>query len=523
MDIQERKCDVLIVGAGPVGLMMACRLVMHDINFRIIDKSANFSPYSGALIVHAGTLELLRQLGISDAAVNQGTILKSVYFSFFGRRPLRIDISHIGRRQSEFPFALMIEQGKTEKILSDFLTDHGIIIERESLLTDFTEYSDHVESYISNNHAEEKITSSYLIAADGGHSFIRSKLGIPLAGTTRKRSLFAMDCTSTLKIAPNGALFAFSGGATSGFFPLSDGKWRIDGAFEWPEKNATMTFRDVQENFKRKTKQNIVISDASWFSMFQSQRRNAVLFNTERCFLIGDAAHQFSPVGAQGMNHGMQDAANLSWKLAFAIKKWTKPCILYSYETERKQIAVKTAQVSDLLFDFLSTDRFFTKSFRIYVLPFLIKILSYVIKLPVVSKFVFRKISGIGISYRNNLALYNTSNHKGPRHGERMPYAMHLQDGKAINFTDIIRPARMHLLVFCREGNSDDYRSQSEKFRQKIDFHSFQYNEGTKLLFEQLKIKKTTFYVVRPDLYIACSGNGPEELAKFLRDVLLPD
>jgi 2-polyprenyl-6-methoxyphenol hydroxylase-like FAD-dependent oxidoreductase len=496
---------------------------MHDINFRIIDKSANFSPYSGALIVHAGTLELLRQLGISDAAVNQGTILESVYFSFFGRRPLRIDISHIGHRQSEFPFALMIEQGKTQKILSNFLKGHGIIIERETLLTDFTEYSDHVESYISNNYAEEKIISSYLIAADGGHSFIRSKLGIPLAGTTRKRSLFAMDCTATLNIEPNGALFAFSGGATSGIFPLSDGKWRIDGAFEWHEKNATMTFRDVQENFMRKTKQNIEISDASWFSMFQSQRRNAVLFNTERCFLIGDAAHQFSPVGAQGMNHGMQDAANLSWKLAFTIKKWTKPCILYSYETERKQIAIKTAKVSDMLFDFLSTDRFFIKSFRIYFLPFLIRVLRHVIKLPVVSRFVFRKISGVGISYKNNPALYNSSNNNGPRPGERMPYASYTQGGNTINISDKMGPPRMHLFVFCRERNSDDYRNQSEKFRTKVEFHSFNYDEGTKLLFERFKIKKTTFYVVRPDMYIACSGRSPKVLEKYLYDTFLTD
>jgi 2-polyprenyl-6-methoxyphenol hydroxylase-like FAD-dependent oxidoreductase len=519
----EAKTDILITGAGPVGLLMACQLLRHNIRFRIIDQSPAMSDYSGALIIHAGTLELFRQLDLADEAIARGRVLKAINFSFSGKKSVRLDIGRAGKKQSEYPFALLLEQGITEMILSGFLEKNRVSIERETTLTDFNEFSDHVENYITCGFTDERIVSSYLIAADGGHSLVRSRLEIPFEGKTHRRSLFATDCKASVNLPENEAMIAIAPGATTGIFPLRNGKWRIDGAFLWHKANPDISFRIVSDHFKRKTRLDFSLNESYWFSKFQSHRRYALFFNTERCFLVGDAAHLYSPVGAQGMNQGMQDAANLAWKISFVLKKWAKPCVLYTYEQERKQVTVKTAAVSDRVFDILSSDRPALKFCRIYLFPFLLKLFLPVFKKPKVKEYFFRSISGIGAVYRGS-ALSQSGGVSGrPRAGERMPFGVYTENHKSQEITDTIGITQMQLLLLKKKQDTISFRRVTDPFKNQLFVKEIEYKETTKLLFDRLRVRRTMFYLVRPDLYIACKGTDAVILEKYLYRVLIPD
>ncbi|HLO60855.1 MAG TPA: FAD-dependent monooxygenase [Bacteroidales bacterium] len=518
----EGKTDILITGAGPVGLFMACQLVKHNMRFRIIDQSPGVTAYSGALIIHAGTLELFRQLGLAEEAIARGRILKAMHFSFNGKKAVRLDIGHAGKNQSEYPYALLLEQHKTENILIRFLEKNRVKIERETALTDFSEFSDHVDNYITCGFTDEKIVSSYLVAADGGHSLVRSKLEIPLLGKTHSRSLFATDCKASVNLPENEALIAVSPGATTGLFPLGNGKWRIDGAFLWHDANSDISFRNISDHFKRKTKLDFGLNEPSWFSKFESHQRNALFFNTERCFLVGDAAHLYSPVGAQGMNHGMQDAANLAWKMSFVLKKWAKPCVLYTYEQERKQVSEKTAHISDRVFNVLSSDRSALKFFRLRLLPFMLKLFLPLIKTTKVKEYLFRSISGIGAVYQGSV-LSRKSAYGRPCAGERMPFGVFTEGHKSEEITETIGNTRMQIFLLKKEQDTELFRKVIDRFKNQLFVREIEYKEATKLLFDRLSVKRTMFYLVRPDFYIACKGTDAEFLEKYLYRVLIPN
>jgi 2-polyprenyl-6-methoxyphenol hydroxylase-like FAD-dependent oxidoreductase len=516
--------EVMITGAGPAGLMMACQLLSNHIRFRIIDKNLKTTDYSGALVIHAGTLEIFRQLGIEDDFLKHGRILKAINFSVNGQLKWRIDTSNYGSHLSEYPFVLLLEQSKTEALLSGYLENHRRHVERGVELKDFTEFSDHIENIVlDSNGKEETVISDYLIAADGGQSFVREKLEIPLIGKTHARSLFATDCEADLNLPDNEALIAISRNATTGFFPLGDHLWRIDGAFRWHMGNGEIDFNTIDGSFSGITKVKTNIHNPRWFSTFHSHKRNAAYFNTNRCFLVGDAAHLYSPVGAQGMNHAIHDACNLAWKMSFIIKKLAKPCILETYESERKQIAAKTSYVSDLLFSFLSTDRVLPKFGRISVLPFIIMIFKPVLRKPAIRQFLFRKISGVGVAYGKNILNSKSERKriKGPESGERLPYFILNYEGKTVNIKDFISGSSFALLIFVVD-KCPEFDAILEKFRKQVTITYLTRQAGTVELFRQFVIKRTTYYLVRPDFYIASTGHTCEYLEKYLSGVLIP-
>lgn len=502
---------------------MACQLIKHHIGFRIIDKDKRSTGYSGALIIHAGTLEIMNQLGIADDFVRRGKILRAINFMFNGNTRVRFEIDKMGEHVSEFPYALLIEQPETEALLTGFIEKHGYYVDRGVQLTGFTEYSDYVECKLTSDHNEFTIVSEYLVAADGGRSFIRSQLGIPLIGSTRAQLLFATDCRSNPGIPDDEALIAFSRSAAAGFFPLGDGLWRIDGAFRRHMNQKEIRFEDINGDFQRITKVDTVISNVRWFSTFHSQCMNAAFFNTGRCFLIGDAAHLYSPVGSQGMNHGIQDASNLAWKISFVIKKYAKPCLLDTYEAERKEVAENTARISDRLFNFLSTDRAFRRMLRNSTLPLVLSFFKRLFESQRIRHYVFRKISGTGIRYRGSIASYEPENSDagGPSSGERVPYVIFTQDGKTDNIHNLIKGMKMHLLVFVIE-DIPGLDSIIDRFIPQVSVHNFWMDSGTVELYKRFKVHRTTWYLVRPDFYIACKGHTSQDLEKFLFNILIP-
>jgi 2-polyprenyl-6-methoxyphenol hydroxylase-like FAD-dependent oxidoreductase len=396
----QNNTQVLIVGAGPAGLMMACQLARFNINFRIIDKNQSPAVYSGALIIHARSLELLHQLGIAERMVAQGIKVDAVMMCFNGKKRMRLNVEKWGRGLTSFPFMLMLEQSKTESTLLDLLAESGHRVERQTELLDFEHQQGGVAAVLKRgDQKQETVTADYLIAADGGQSTVRLKLKIPFIGTTNPSALCIMDCQSDVELARNEIFFSFSKSMSAGFFPISGNRWRIDLSFPDAEVvDHPLTFPEIRKRFRKSTPIPAQLSQPDWFSIFHSHCRYASSFRSNRCFLIGDAAHLYSPVGAQGMNSGLQDASNLAWKLASVIRGQAKAGILNSYEAERKPLAKRTSKVTNRFFKLAASEHFFFKLLRLSVLPFALKLSLPLLSKPKFGNLIFKRVSGIGIN-----------------------------------------------------------------------------------------------------------------------------
>jgi len=337
----DKNIDVLIVGAGPSGLMMACQLALRNISFRIIDKKAHRTNYSGALIVQARSIEIFQQMGIAQTAVQSGVIAKEIKLVFNGKKYFTIPVRDIGHGLTQFPYLLLLEQSQTEQLLTNFINNFGYSIEREIELVQFKQDDQVVNSVLKRSGGQvEFITTKYLIAADGARSTVRKQLQIPFIGKTFSTALFVSDCKAEGDLSSDQLCFSFSDQTTAGIFPLPGRRWRIDGAISMDkESKDPLTFDDIRNSFAEKTRMKVEISEPEWFSVFHVNERYASTFQQKRCFLVGDAAHIHSPVGAQGMNTGLQDSYNLAWKLAMVIQGKSKASLLETYSSERLVVA----------------------------------------------------------------------------------------------------------------------------------------------------------------------------------------
>jgi 2-polyprenyl-6-methoxyphenol hydroxylase-like FAD-dependent oxidoreductase len=190
-----------------------------------------------------------------------------------------------------------------------------------------------------------------------------------------------MEVDASIDLKENEAGFSFSKRATTGFFPLPDGNWRIDAALHrFHGRNKFINFKDVQQYFAYDTGIKTVVRHPQFFSVFRSHGRVATFYSSGRCFIAGDAAHLFTPVGAQGMNTGLQDAHNLAWKLAMVAGGNAVPEILFTYEDERKAVARNAADASDKFLKLAAFPGFFYKSIRRFLLPTFMKLFFKMMK-----------------------------------------------------------------------------------------------------------------------------------------------
>jgi 2-polyprenyl-6-methoxyphenol hydroxylase-like FAD-dependent oxidoreductase len=513
--------DILIAGAGPSGLMMACQLIRQNVHFRIIDSGKGVSAYSGALIIHAASLEIFKKLGIDQKILKSGRTIQALNFAFNGKRIVRIDISRYGETFSEFPFAIILEQNKTMEILTGFLENHGCIIEREKTLTAFNQNSGFAECKIlSSSLGEETVNAKYVVGADGAHSFVRSGLGIELPGKTHPRELFIMDCKASVDLSPDEVLFSFSKNASAGIFPISGG-WRVDGSFQYILKGMEGMTDKLRKEIGNKNVLGVHIQQIDWLSNFRSHQKTATVFRKGRFFLIGDAAHLFSPVGAQGMNHGFYDAFNLSWKLAFVIKNQAQATILDTYEAERRPATIKTAAVSNLLFDFLSTRRFLLKGIRLRLFPIVLRLMKSAFNNHRIKGYLFRRISGIGITYSKGRSLNRNSS---PMEGSRFPFVLININGTLQNLQDLLSGTTFHLLIFQYSGShAHAMQSAALSYQRNVSVKVFRYDNNTREIYRLFAIQQDCFFLIRPDLYIACSGYTTRMLTDYFKDNLIED
>ena len=487
--------------------MMACQLAFQNVSFRIIDKKLAPSNNSGALIMQARSLEILQQMGIAGKAINDGIVADKINIVYNEKKISGTSIKTIGGKLSQFPYLLMIEQAKTEKLLIEFLSEKGHSVERG---VDFQRFIQNREGSISvvllPDGSEQSIHSKYLIAADGGNSTIRKLLNIPFVGKTYAKPIFIMDCKAKTDLIPGEISIVFSNSVVAGFFPLHSSRWRIDGTLPREiEEKENLTFKEIQNDFELWTGINFTPQQNEWFSVSHSHQKYAETIRVKNCFLLGDAAHVNTPVGAQGMNTGLQDAYNLAWKLAFVLKHKANQKILDTYLTERSGISRGFARYADTVFKLVTSQNGIVKYFRLYALrSFFRSVFPWINKRKHFRERFFKSISQISIHYRKSiLSEHETNNHflqKSPKPGDRLPFVeFELNGGKTDSFK--VRDFSRFNLVVMADNLTDEICKLAEKYDLSLQLIPKQ--PSTEIVFTCLGITNTGYFLIRPDMHIS--------------------
>jgi 2-polyprenyl-6-methoxyphenol hydroxylase-like FAD-dependent oxidoreductase len=521
--------DILIVGAGPTGLMMACQLAINKISFRIIDKNDDHTTQSRALVIQSRSVEILDQMGIAEQAIRNGKITKAIGAFFNGKKVLRVTVSNMGKGLTKFPYLLMLEQSHTEAILGGFLKEHKCKVERRTELKSFTQSNNEVISVLRlPNEKEEIVNAKYVIGADGAHSIVREQLKIPFGGKAYEESLFVLDCKAEVDIPNDEMYLTFAEKAVGGFFPLTNGRWRILGNIPKElEGNQEIRFEDIEKNFAGGVHMNVKLYDPQWISAYRSHHRYASIFRQARCFLAGDAAHIHSPVGAQGMNTGLQDAYNLAWKLTLVLKGKAKETLLDTYTEERITIARNLVRTTDRAFNIVTNQNFFLRKFRLCVVPFVLEMVAPLFqKLNFIQQLAFKIISEIGINYRRNLLAQHASLGKfpnyAPKPGDRLPF-IQFKDatGNETNIQEKVKGKFFCFFIFS-DIVPKEFISIIVPFNDLFSIETIPFTEPTKILYKEFGIKRNGCYLIRPDMYIAYRADkfDNEHLTKYILQFL---
>ena len=330
---------VLIAGAGPVGLTMANELTRYGIAVRIVDKNTERTDKSKALVLWSRTLELFDHGGYVEPFLAAGLKAHGAQMSNGKDIIARISLDDI---ESPYPYALMIPQSDTERVLEERLEKQGVKVERTVALESFKDLGNGVEAVLRKANGEsETLTADWLIGCDGAHSAVRHGLGFTFDGTTQPSDWYLADGHFT-GLEPQDRLHIFwHKDGLLAFFPITEGRWRVIADLGPAKGDAHCpdpTLQEVQALVTLRGTDGIVIKDAYWLAAFRINERKVSQYGRGRAFLAGDAAHIHSPAGGQGMNTGMQDAFNLAWKLSLVIGGVCKPALLDSYSVERSAV-----------------------------------------------------------------------------------------------------------------------------------------------------------------------------------------
>lgn len=500
--------DILIVGAGPVGLTLASFLSFHGLQYRLIDKNIMGTQTSNAIGVQARTLELLSILGITDPLIKKGNQLKTFHLISNQNKLASWNLNLI---DSQYPYILSVSQKLTEEALLDYLANANITIERKTELLSFKQEDDKVNVLLNTPYGEERLSTKYMIACDGYHSTIRTQLNIPYEGSDMPLDMLIMDAPiEGLPESKTNGYAAFTNSLSIILLPLAN-SWRViaDVAKE-PRFHCHHGELPTQDMFQSILDQTchikVKIREPHWASKFLVHERIAKQYRVGRTFLLGDAAHAHSPAGAQGMNTGMQDAVNLAWKLAMVLKNQSSSTLLDTYEQERRPVAENIIQFSGLLIR-LGTVR---NTVLIKIRDMIAQVAS---KLPFIQKRFAATVSEINVHYRRSCIVQGVGSAK-IQPGDRAP---------SLN-ANAVTAFHKHILQFV--GKSYvllDFFDNSQSFENPYPAHLkiIKVPQEEKHFIKSYGMIKGGYVLLRPDQYIGFIGQDANALKTYLKNIFI--
>lgn len=507
------KTEVVIVGAGPTGLSLACQLIRYGIDFVIFDEKETTTPFSKAIGVQARTLEIYEQINLARPLIEQGWITEKARMVVGGEVRGEIELSDIGKDLSPYPYVLIVEQGRHEKLLYDFVKSNGKDVWWNTQLENFTQNDTGVTVKFKNKAGESgTIEAKYLVGCDGAKSPVRHGLGLAFEGITFERMFYVADVQIDWKFSHDALMVFLMKHNLLAFFPMvGENRWRIVGTFseEFSKEEGDVLYEEIEAQIKKDAEIEFDITNVNWFSTYKVHTRHVSRFSKGKCFLAGDSAHIHTPAGAQGMNTGIQDGYNLAWKMALVLKEKANGQILETYNEERLENAKSLLKTTDRLFNFVASPEPVLTYLRMYVFPY---VAGVAFSFDAVKKFVFPLISQIGINYRKD-SLSESDGFFAVKAGDRMPYFT--VDGASIY--DRLRTPKFHLITFSDGKNQELNAAKTidEKHADSVDFHEIPLYPNIAEIFGA---RETFSIFLRPDNYIGLimKGNSVEEVEKYL-------
>jgi 2-polyprenyl-6-methoxyphenol hydroxylase-like FAD-dependent oxidoreductase len=482
--------DVIIIGAGPTGLVLALWLTRLGIRVRIVDKAAEPGTTSRALAVQARTLELYAQVGLADVVIAGGRRMEAINLWVAGKKAARAVFGEMGTGLSPFPYALIFPQDEHERRLIERLAADGIEVERQTELVAFEETPDHVRARLKRaDGSTDACEAAYLAGCDGARSAVREALTIGFPGGTYHHVFYVADVDAR-GAAMNGELHAATD--TTDFllvFPMKEeGLARLIGTLraDAGDRHDDLSWDDVSTRVIEWMR--IDVTRLHWFSTYHVHHRVADQFRKGRAFLLGDAAHIHSPVGGQGMNTGIGDAVNLAWKLAAVLRGRATASILDTYESERVAFARRLVRTTDQAFKGVTSDGAIARVVRLHVVPLVIPSLF---AFAAVRRFIFRTVSQTAVHYR---ASALSEGHAGAVHGgDRLPWVRG-DGGDVDNFTPL---TSLDWQVHVYGDPGPDVQTACQQ--RKLPLHVFRWRAEM----HRIGLHPNALYLVRPDGYVA--------------------
>jgi 2-polyprenyl-6-methoxyphenol hydroxylase-like FAD-dependent oxidoreductase len=500
--------DVLIAGAGPTGLVLALWLARSGVRVRVIDKEAEPGTTSRALVVHARTLELYRQLGLADAVVERGVRFAAVNLWVGGGHVARVYFGDLGAGMSPFPYLVIYPQDEHERLLIERLRALDVDVERPLELTGFDDRGDHVVARLKDSDGrEETCEAAYLAGCDGAHSQVREVLQTGFPGGTYAHMFYVADAEASGPVMNHELHVALDEADFLAVFPMKgEGRARLIGTVtaQAADRHGKLEWNDVSPSVIARL--GIEVKRVNWFSTYHVHHRVVSRFRKGRAFLLGDAAHIHSPVGGQGMNTGIGDAVNLAWKMAAVLQSRTHERVLDTYEPERIAFAQRLVATTDRAFQLVTSDGPLARFVRLHVVPL---VLPAVFGSNVTRRLMFRTVSQTAIHYRDSVLSRGAAGKV--RAGDRLPWVR--LDGGTTKGADNYTPLttldwQVHVYGEAPAALADACRARN------LPLHTFPWQGAM----PSAGLERNAVYLLRPDGYIGFADQraDPQELERYV-------
>ena len=516
---------VLIVGAGPTGLTAALELSRLGIPVRLIDKRDGPATTSRAIGIQARTLELLAQRGLSDEMVRLGNkgFGGSVYGG--GKRVFRLDFGHI---ESRFNCMLFLSQAETERVLREGAAAQGAVPEWSTELVGIAQDPhSHAASPVTavlahKDGSLERIAAPWVISAEGAHSVIRTTLDVPFDGKTLVEQFALGDLRADAKLTDRDFHIFSSEHGFMGLFPMGGGHFRLIAGNPMgdPERGSPPTLEEFQAIYDQRSPVPAVFHDLTWSSWFRINSRMVSRLKVGRLLFGGDAAHIHSPAGAQGMNTGIQDMINLSWKLAMVQKGEATEALLDTYEADRLPVMRNVLSQTEGLTSMIGTENPLARTLFNHLAP-------WIASTSLVQDSSTARMAQVALDYRGGPLVSNHFHAGALKAGIRVPdiTVRHWQDEswhEALLHT-LLDPSRFVLLDIQGDGTERTdpvLAGEIAELNGPISLLTLAAPFGAATQVFRQELGESSMYLVRPDGYVAVAAGrsgGRQAISDFVR------
>lgn len=477
------KDGVLVVGAGPAGLGLACALLQHGVPVRVVDKAEGPAVTSRANFLHARGSEVLDRLGaLGD--LPQRSVRAMAITTYLGDKPvMRIRFGDPGIRTAAPP--MVISQAQVEAALRERLAELGGVIEWGTLLMGVEQDQSSVFASLGTG---EEVRAAWLAGCDGANSAVRRLTGIGFPGVRISERFLLADVRLDWDLDRSGTTGWIAPDGMLGVMPMPGGTWRIiayDPALAEKPTDAAILAR-LEHILPQRTGRDVRVLDADWLSTFTVHRRLADTYRRGRVFLAGDAAHTHAPFGGQGTLTGLGDVENLAWKLALVCDSQAQPALLDTYQAERRPLATDVLRSTSLVTRVNVAQRWFGRFLRD-------RVIVQIVNVPAVQRWLTYQTSQLWVSYRRGPLAERSLPTKKPRPGDRVP-------DRECGDTRLYEALRGHWVVVGPRRITEVAQSHL----------------GDRVV----RLDGPDAMLIRPDGHLAWRGTNPSSLGRWLRHAL---